>query len=89
MDAEFVMALAIGLMVLGAIYLALDLVFPSHDASVRKTKGVFAGAAGLLVTLYLWQDPQLLQEVSRRLVWQSLAVVLALLALLRGVIRRR
>ncbi len=89
MDTNLVLTLAIGLIVLAAIYLALDLVFPGRDPSVRKAKGVFAGAAGLLVAVYLWQDPHLLQEVSGRLVWYAIAVVIATLVLLREVIRRR
>jgi TRAP-type uncharacterized transport system fused permease subunit len=89
MDADLIMALAIGLMVLAAIYLAVDLAFPNRDPSTGKAKGVFAGAAGLLVAVYLWRDPAALRDVSGQLAWQAIAIVVALLALLRGVIRRR
>jgi hypothetical protein len=80
------MAVAIGLLALAAVYLTLDLAFPNRDPSPRKAKGVFAGAAGLLVAVYLWKDLRVLQEVSGRMAW---AAMLALLALLREVIRRR
>ena len=82
-------ALAVGLLVLGAVYLALDVVFPSRDMSVRRTKAVFAGAGGFLVIILLWQDPRLLQDISRRLMWELIGIVFALLVLLRAVIRRR
>jgi hypothetical protein len=89
MNADFIMAITIGLLVLGAVYLALDVAFPGREPSLRKAKGVFAGAAGLLVAVYLWKDPRALQEVSSRLAWAAIAVVIVLLALLREVLRRR
>ena len=57
--------------------------------TLKEAKAIFAGAGGVLVTLYLWQNPALLQEVSSRLVWQFIAIVLALLAALRAVFRKR
>ncbi|MFB0535221.1 MAG: hypothetical protein ACETWR_09580 [Anaerolineae bacterium] len=89
MDTNLVIATAIGLLVFGAVYLALDVAFPSHDASVRKAKALFAGAGGLLATLSLWKDPHLLQQISQRLFWELVGIVFALLVLLRAVIRRR
>jgi hypothetical protein len=89
MDTDLVMAIAIGLLVFGAVYLTLDVAFPSRDVSVRKAKALFAGAGGLLVTLSLWQDPHLLQQISHRLMWELVGIVFALLVLLRAVIRKR
>ena len=83
------MALAIGVLVLGAVYLTLDQVFPNREPGIRKAKGVFAGAAGFLVTMYLLQNPPFLQEVSRQLVLQAVAIVFALLLLLRAVLQKR
>jgi hypothetical protein len=51
MDTNLVLALAIGLLALGAIYLALDVAFPGREPSLRKAKGIFGGAAGLLVAV--------------------------------------
>jgi len=82
-------AMAVGLLVFGAVYLALDVVFPSRDFSVRRAKAIFAGAAFLLVYISLWEDPHLLQEISRRLTWELVGIVFALLVLLGAVIRRR
>lgn len=89
MDTDLVMAMAIGLLVFGAVYLALDVAFPSRDMSVRKAKALFAGAGGVLVTISLWTNPHLLQEISRRLFWELIGIVFALLVLLRAVIRKR
>ena len=82
-------AMAVGLLVFGAVYLALDGVFPSRDFSVRRVKAIFAGAAGFLVTMSLWKDPCLLQEISRRLTWELISIVFALLVLLRVLLRKR
>jgi hypothetical protein len=86
---EIVPALAIGLLVFGAVYLALDLVFPGGDRSVRKAKAIFAGAGYLLVTWSLWKDPTLLDEVSAQFVGLLIGVVVALLLALRTALRRR
>ena len=82
-------AMAVGLLVFGAVYLALDVVFPSHDFSVRRVKAIFAGAAGFLVAVSLWKDPHLLQEISRRLTWELIGIVFALLVLLRVLLRKQ
>lgn len=68
MVTDLLPPLAIGLLVFGAVYLALDLVFPGGDYSARKTKAVFAAAGGLLVTWSLSNDPTLLEETTTRLV---------------------
>ncbi len=81
-------SMAVGLLVFGAVYLALDMVFPSRDMSVRRVKALFAGAGFLLVSISLWEDPHLLQEISRRLTWELIGIVFALLVLLRVMLRR-
>jgi len=89
MDANLVTALAIGLMVFAALYLALNLVFPSKSAGVRKAKAIFAGAGYLLVAVTLWQDPAMLKNVADRLTWELIAVVVALLVFLQAALRNR
>lgn len=88
MDSTLATALTIGILVFGAVYLALDVVFPSRDMSVRKAKALFAGAGGVLVTMSLWEDPRLLQEISHRLTLELIGVVFALLLVLRTMLRR-
>ena len=89
MTTDLLPALAIGLLVFGAIYLALDLVFPTSGASARKAKALFAGAGYLLVTWSLWKDPTLLEETSARLVGLLISVVVALLLALRAALSKR
>lgn len=89
MDYNLVTAMAIGLLVFGATYLILDVVFPSRDETVRRVKLIFAGAGYFLVGISLWKNPHLLQEISRRLMWELIGIVFALLVLLRVVIRGR
>ncbi len=89
MDTDLVIAISIGLLVFGALYLALDTVFPRRDQSTRRAKALISGAGFLLVTLFLREDPTLLQEISGELVLALVAVVVALLALLRAALRRR
>lgn len=88
MKPDLFMALAIGLMVFGALYLALDVAFPGRDGAMRKAKIIFAGAGYLVVTITLWQDPGLLHQVAGQLTWELMLVVIAMLALLRAVLRR-
>jgi hypothetical protein len=89
MDSELVQAVAIGLLTFGALYLSLDIVFPDADMSARKVKAIFAGAGFLLVAISLWRDPALLRETARRMTWELIAVVFALLLALRMALRRR
>lgn len=89
MDSELLQAVAIGLLTFGALYLALDVVFPNTDMSARKAKAIFAGAGFLLVAVSLWRDPALLREIARRMTWELIAIVFALLFALRVALRRR
>ena len=80
---DFWMSLLIGVLVLSNVYLLLELTlgFPSPQA--RKAGGVFAGAAGVLTTLFLLQNPGFLSELATELVIGLTGLVLATLALLR------
>ena len=89
MDYSLVTAMAVGLLAFAATYLALDVVFPNRDETVRRVKLIFAGAGYFLVSISLWKNPHLLQEISRRLMWEFIGIVFALLVLLRVAIRRR
>ena len=88
MDYHLVKAMAVGMLVFGALYLALDVVFPSRYEGTRKAKALFAGAGFLLVSVSLWKDPRALEDISRRLTLEMLAVVFVVLALLRLALRR-
>lgn len=88
MGSDLILAIIIGLLVLGAVYLALDVVFPSRDRYVHRVKVHIAGAGGLLVAITLQQNPALLQKVSGQLLWMFLAILVGLLALLRIMFRR-
>lgn len=83
-----VTAIAIGVLVFGALYLTLDVVFPNRDGTIRRVKLVFAGAGYFLVTWSLLRDPHLLGEISRRLTWELIGILFALLVLLRTALRR-
>ena len=83
-----VRAIAIGVLAFGALYLSLDVAFPTRDETIRRVKLIFAGAGYFLVTWSLVKDPHLLQEISRRLTWEIIGILFALLILLRAALRR-
>ncbi|HUW14358.1 MAG TPA: hypothetical protein VM537_31840 [Anaerolineae bacterium] len=82
---DFVTASLIGVLVLADIYMLQERIFGFPSPQARRAGGVFAGAAGMLTTLYLLQDPELLQGVFARLAVGFLGVVLATVLVLRRV----
>lgn len=80
---ELLPALLIGLMVTMAMYIGLQKAFHDTFELSRRAIGIFAGAGGLLTTLWLMQNPQALESYSTQIITASVAVVLALLAVAR------
>ena len=80
---DFWMSLLIGVLVLSNVYLLLELALGFPSAQARKAGGVFAGAAGVLTTLFLLQNPEFLGRLAAQLVIGLTGLVLATLALLR------
>lgn len=78
MSSNYLQALLIGIMVTGAVFVALQSVFGN---GARRALGIFAGAAGLLTTLWLQENPAALREYSAEIVAAAIAVVLAFLAI--------
>lgn len=83
LHGDFLVALLIGIIVVADLYLLLERVLGFQSPQARKAVGIFAGAAGVLTTLFLRENPQLLHEVSTKLVLALVALLLATLALLR------
>ena len=81
-------SIAIGVLVLATTFMALRFAFPANDTQMLKTSGVFAGAAGLLVTLFLLRNPAVLERYSREIVIGLLGILLVFIAFLRRVLRR-
>ena len=77
------MALLIGILVTADVYLLLERVLAFRSSHARRAGGIFAGAAGVLTTLFLSENPQLLQEVSGKLVLGLIGLLVATTALLR------
>ena len=85
MDSNYLQSLLIGIMVTGAIFVVLQNVFGS---GARKALGIFAGAAGLLTTLWLQENPMALREYSAEIAVAAIGVVLALLAFARNSLKK-
>jgi len=72
-------SLIVGILVLLALYLSLSQVFDLNDFSVKKSLTLFCAAVGLLTTLWLNDNPAVLEKYVSEIVGAGIAVVLALL----------
>ena len=84
MNDDFLPSLIIGVLCLLAIFLILDQAGMTRTHGGRRASGLFAGAAGLLVTLYLQEHPDLLAQTNERTVIAILGILAAFLAALRN-----
>ncbi len=89
MDSTYVSALAVGVLVMLALYISLSQIFDTDDRSVKKSLALFCAAAGLLTTLWLRQHPDALEDYTVKIVAAGIAVVLALLALAKRTIEKK
>ncbi len=87
MNTEFVQSLIIGILVTLALYLTLSKSFDINISYRRKTLGLFSGAVGLLTTLWLFENRNMLEEYVAKIVIAGIAVVLALLAIAKKSIK--
>ena len=76
-------ALMIGIMVMLAIYMALMIGIGKGYGGIQRTLLIFSAMFGLLTTLYLQENPILLDEYSEKIVISGLGILLSLLVFLR------
>ena len=76
-------ALLLGVMVFLAIFLALERAGMMPTPQTRRAGALFGAATGFLVMLHLQENPALLAQMVEKHVMEALAVLSALLALLR------
>jgi hypothetical protein len=72
-------SLIVGILVMLALYLSLSRIFNLNDFSVKKSLTLFCAAVGLLTTLWLNDNPAVLEKYVSEIVGAGIAVVLALL----------
>ena len=89
MDTPYISALAVGILVMLALYLSLSRTFDLADRLVKKSLALFCAAVGLLTTLLLRQHPDALEDYMVKIVAAGIAVVLALLALAKRTIEKK
>lgn len=87
MTTGLLLPLLIGILVFAAVYIALQFLFGGTSRTVQRAAVVFAAACGLLTTLWLRDNPNVLAEAATRIVAAAILVVLALLALARRALR--
>jgi len=80
-------AIAIGILVLTSTFIAFRLAFPKNDRVLRRASVVFAGVSGFLVSLYLFENPALLERYALEIVIGLLSIVVVLIAFLRRMFR--
>ena len=71
MSSDFLLSLRIGLLVMCAVYIGLRRGFGSRDPTIRRAVAAFSAVAGIMVTLFLREHPDLLEQ-------QGTTIVLAL-----------
>lgn len=81
--SDFLLPLGIGLLVMCAVYIGLRRAFGSGDPTVRRAAAVFSAVAGIVVTLFLREHPDLLKQQGTKIVLALIGVVLALIATIR------
>lgn len=77
------LAIGLGILVLATVYLAMGRIFPLRDPNVRKAAGLFAGAAGFVTALFLYNNPGLLYDRSEYIVLALIGIVIGLISALR------
>lgn len=87
MDGEFIQALAIGILVMTAVFIGLRRATVVKSQQTNRALAVFSAAFGILTTLFLADHPDLLAEYAREIVIGNIGVVLALLLLARRGLR--
>jgi hypothetical protein len=82
MNSELIQPLLVGILVMLAVYIGLQRAL-AGSVGTKRAAALFAAAAGLLTTLWLRENPDVLARYSAEIVIAGIAVVLALLALAR------
>ena len=73
----------IGVLVMIAVLIGLEHLFGQRTDANRRAPAVFSACCGILTTLFLKENPALTADISARVVLAALAILLALLALVR------
>ena len=79
MNDIFFQSLIIGILVMVAIYIVLIQALDQNRRLVKRSIAVFSAGCGVLVTLWLGENPTALEEYTIQIVGAGVAVVLALL----------
>jgi drug/metabolite transporter (DMT)-like permease len=80
MSVDSLVSLGIGLLVMCAVYVGLRRAFGSKDPTVRRAVAIFSAVAGIVVTLFLREHPDLLEQQGTKIVLALIGVVLAFIA---------
>jgi ABC-type sulfate transport system permease component len=80
MSVDSLVSLGIGLLVMCAVYVGLRRAFGGKDSTVRRAIAVFSAVAGIVVTLFLREHPDLLEQQGTKIVLALIGVVLAFIA---------
>ena len=87
MDNDFLQALILGIAIMLAIFIGLNMVQRARDLSTRRAYAIFGAAVGLISTFYLAERPALLDEYLFEVVGAGVAVLVALLWFVRRGLR--
>jgi hypothetical protein len=89
MDAVYLSALMVGVLVMLALYLSLARVIDVVDRSVKKSLALFCAVSGILTTFWLNRHPDVLEKYVAKIVGAGIAVVLMLLVFAKKSITKR
>jgi drug/metabolite transporter (DMT)-like permease len=83
LTTNFLLALSIGLLVTCAVYIGLQKAFGVENLALRRAIAIFAAVAGIMVTLFVREHPDLLRQQSAKIVLALIGVALALIAFIK------
>ncbi len=78
---NFIQSLIIGVLVMVAIYIGLMQAFNQNRTFFKRSVVMFSASCGILVTLWLHENPTALKEYTTQIVTAGIAVLLAFLTL--------
>ena len=87
MDGAFLQALAIGILVMTAVFIGLRRAIDAQNQQVNRAMAVFAAACGVVTAFWLIDNQDFVAEYAREIVIGGIGAVLALLILARRGLR--
>ena len=84
MENNWLQALLLGISIMMAIFIAINIAYKGQDQSKQRVFALFSAAIGLAITYFLAQNPLFMEKYLLKVNWTGVALVLALLWFFRS-----